>query len=200
MHDLLRARWCAPTLSIVDVRVGDDEVHSADPFYRFGPTRFSVIPRLAVGNIRCGGFRASKIQIVDISFCNDIEAFGCCSVRFVPDQRPEELVRKLTEHVEREFESLGSGNAVSVRVKSVGDWWEADPQSKLFRLAENALYKVSTVDTSRQLVVLHPLDPHLRTAIPAAGVEDVAAVRQGRRHNGKPSHLYSSQNPRWVLN
>ncbi len=28
---------------------------------------------------------------------------------------------------------------MSVRVKSVGDWWEADPESKLFRLAERAL-------------------------------------------------------------
>ena len=55
-HDLLRARWCEPTLSIVDVRVGDDEVNSHDPHYRFGPTRFSVIPRLAVGNIRQAGF------------------------------------------------------------------------------------------------------------------------------------------------
>ena len=53
MHELLRARWCEPTLSIVDVRVGDDEESSHDPFYRFGPTRFSVIPRHAVGNIRC---------------------------------------------------------------------------------------------------------------------------------------------------
>ena len=51
-HELLRARWCKPTLSIVDVRVGDDQENSLDPHYRFGPTRFSVIPRLAVGNIR----------------------------------------------------------------------------------------------------------------------------------------------------
>jgi hypothetical protein len=65
-------------------------------------------------------------------------------VRFVPDQRPEDLVAKLKLHVEREFAALRSGNTVSVRVKSVGDWWEADPQSKLFRLAENALYKVDT--------------------------------------------------------
>ncbi len=43
----------------MDVRVGDDEEAATDPFYRFGPTRFSVIPRSAVGNV---------------------------SVRFVPDQ------------------------------------------------------------------------------------------------------------------
>ena len=57
--DLLRARWCEPVLSVVDIRVGDDEEAATDPFYRFGPTRFSVIPLSAVGNV---------------------------SVRFVPDQ------------------------------------------------------------------------------------------------------------------
>lgn len=62
-HDLLRARWCEPTLSIVDVRVGDDEVNSQDPHYRFGPTRFSVIPRLAVGNIRCAFQGACLSQV-----------------------------------------------------------------------------------------------------------------------------------------
>ena len=41
--------------------------------------------------------------------------------------------------MEHEFNKLRSSNAVSVRVKSVGDWWEADPESKLFRLAERAL-------------------------------------------------------------
>ena len=42
-------------------------------------------------------------------------------------------------HIQHEFNKLRSSNSVSVRVKSVGDWWEADPESKLFRLAERAL-------------------------------------------------------------
>ena len=42
-------------------------------------------------------------------------------------------------HIDHEFNKLRSSNVVSVRVKSVGDWWEADPESKLFRLAERAL-------------------------------------------------------------
>ena len=42
-------------------------------------------------------------------------------------------------HVDHEFNKLRSSNSVSVRVKSVGDWWEADRESKLFRLAERAL-------------------------------------------------------------
>jgi hypothetical protein len=45
----IQVRWCEPTLSVCDVRVGDEEAGAADPHYRFGPTRFSVIPRLAIG-------------------------------------------------------------------------------------------------------------------------------------------------------
>lgn len=72
-RELLRARWCEPALSVVDVRVGDDEQGATDPFYRFGPTRFSVIPRSAVGNV---------------------------SVRFVPDQVPPFLPSRSQDHVQ----------------------------------------------------------------------------------------------------
>ena len=78
------------------------------------------------------------------SFIPSSRLTSFCSVRFVPDQRPDDLVAKLRAHVEEEFAVLRSKNTVSVKVKSVGDWWEADPQSKLFRLAENALHKVAT--------------------------------------------------------
>ena len=44
-------------------------------------------------------------------------------------------------HVQHEFGKLRSSNSIAVRVRSVGDWWEADPESKLFRLAEKALVK-----------------------------------------------------------
>lgn len=59
--ELLRARWCEPALSVVDVRLasdGGDMDH-----YRFGPSRFSVVPHAVVGNV---------------------------SVRFVPDQVREQ--------------------------------------------------------------------------------------------------------------
>lgn len=135
--DVLRARWCEPTLSVCDVRVGDDAAaagggpggggsgacgHEAghtsgasggeDPHYRFGPTRFSVIPRTAVGNV---------------------------SIRYVPDQDPAVLIGALRDHVARVFAGLGSPNACTVRVRSVGDWWEADPGAPYFQLAERVL-------------------------------------------------------------
>lgn len=111
VQELLTARWCAPALSVVDVRVGTAE--DADTaHYRFGPTRFSVIPRAAVGKV---------------------------SIRFVPDQTAETLIERLTAHVRHEFAKLRSGNSVSVVVHSVGDWWEASPASELMRMAEGAV-------------------------------------------------------------
>ena len=52
---------------MVDVRIGDED-GSGDSAYRFGPTRFSVIPRSAVGNV---------------------------SIRFVPDQNADLLIAAL---------------------------------------------------------------------------------------------------------
>lgn len=52
---------------MVDVRIGDED-GSGDSAYRFGPTRFSVIPRSAVGNV---------------------------SIRFVPDQNADHLIAAL---------------------------------------------------------------------------------------------------------
>lgn len=66
-REVLKARWCEPTLSVVDVRIGDED-GSGDSAYRFGPTRFSVIPRSAVGNV---------------------------SIRFVPDQNADLLIDAL---------------------------------------------------------------------------------------------------------
>jgi acetylornithine deacetylase/succinyl-diaminopimelate desuccinylase-like protein len=84
--------------------------------YSFGPTRFSVIPRVAVGKV---------------------------SVRFVPEQDAAALITALAEHVEAAFRRLGhsSSNRVAVRVHSVGDWWEADTASRYFAMAEQAVVR-----------------------------------------------------------
>lgn len=110
-EELLTARWCQPSLSVVDVRVGTAE-EEENAHYRFGPTRFSVIPRAAVGKI---------------------------SVRFVPDQDAGDLIERLKAHMQHEFAKLRSGNSISIKVHSVGDWWESNPQSSLMRMAEEAV-------------------------------------------------------------
>ncbi|KAL4857151.1 Cys-Gly metallodipeptidase DUG1 [Chlorella vulgaris] len=111
-QDLLTARWCQPSLSVVDVRVGTAE-EQANAHYRFGPTRFSVIPKAAVGKV---------------------------SIRFVPDQSASQLVDLLTAHVRHEFAKLRSPNSVAVEVHSTGDWWEAPADSPYMQMAERALH------------------------------------------------------------
>ena len=64
---------------------------------------------------------------------------GCGTHVMCLVQDAEQLIEALRAHVEREFARLGSSNSAGVRVKSVGDWWEADPDSKLFKMAERAL-------------------------------------------------------------
>lgn len=49
----------------MDIRLADEDTVAEDSAYRFGPTRFSVIPRAAVGNV---------------------------SIRFVPDQSADHLI------------------------------------------------------------------------------------------------------------
>lgn len=111
-HELLYSRWCMPTLSIVDMRAGP--LGSGEPcnYHRFGPTRFSVIPRAAVGKV---------------------------SIRFVPKQDKDALAQCLGAHVEHEFAKLRSKNRVTVTVVTAGDWWEANVDSKFFKMAERAV-------------------------------------------------------------
>ena len=53
--------------------------------HRFGPTRFSVVPKTAVAKI---------------------------SVRFVPRQDPNQIIHCLRKHIESEFSKLGSSNSI----------------------------------------------------------------------------------------
>jgi acetylornithine deacetylase/succinyl-diaminopimelate desuccinylase-like protein len=60
--------------------------------YRFGPTRFSVIPKVAVGKI---------------------------SLRFVPEQDHQTLIECLQQHIEKRFKLLWSANKVELQVGGV---------------------------------------------------------------------------------
>ena len=102
--DLLRARWCEPVLSVVDIRVGDDEEAATDPFYRFGPTRFSVIPRSAVGNV---------------------------SVRFVPDQvRPDGYTPPQSPHTSACVSALPWAHPPSTASRPGAQTWQQQHQRR----------------------------------------------------------------------
>jgi Cys-Gly metallodipeptidase DUG1 len=79
---------------------------------RFGPTRFSVIPRTAVAKV---------------------------SVRFVPNQDPAKIISAIHTHIESEFAKLGSQNTISVQVESCGSWWQAEQGSSAMKMVEGAV-------------------------------------------------------------
>lgn len=87
--------------------------------YRFGPTRFSVLPKVAVGLI---------------------------SVRYVPDQDAGKLVDAFRRHVAHEFRKLRSANRIRVYVKNVALPWEADLESPYFSVAKNVLQRTWGVE------------------------------------------------------
>lgn len=95
-----KARW--PTITPAPPSLGVSHLGGAAGFasgaddkscYRFGPTRFSVIPKVAVGKI---------------------------SLRFVPEQDHQTLIECLKQHVEKKFEQLWSANKVELQVGSRG--------------------------------------------------------------------------------
>ncbi|GAX84568.1 hypothetical protein CEUSTIGMA_g11989.t1 [Chlamydomonas eustigma] len=116
VRDVLEARWCRPSMSIVDMRPGGlvSEGKAVEACYRFGPTRFSVIPRTAVAKV---------------------------SARFVPRQDPQRLIDAIRKHTTEEFSKLGSQNTISLSVESLGSWWEAECESKWMTMLGNALQR-----------------------------------------------------------
>lgn len=133
--------------SVVDVRVGTTEEQTNVAHYRFGPTRFSVIPKAAVRRClraRAGGssslllssalpfMPAHGMMLGMHASCFPPCAGTACpltppaaaspqvgkvSVRFVPDQEPGALVELLTAHIRHEFAKLRSPNTCSVAVR-----------------------------------------------------------------------------------
>jgi acetylornithine deacetylase/succinyl-diaminopimelate desuccinylase-like protein/WD40 repeat protein len=74
------------------------------------------------------------------------EASAKLSVRFVPDQDPEQLVRAIRSHLDLEFMKRRSRNKLSVTCVGKGDWWLGDPKCEEFQLAERAIRSVWGVD------------------------------------------------------
>lgn len=70
------------------------------------------------------------------------EALAHISVRFVPDQSAEEMVRLVSAHLHAHFDSLGTPNSLSVVAVGGGEWWLGDPHSPPYQAAARALERV----------------------------------------------------------
>lgn len=64
------------------------------------------------------------------------------SIRFVPDQDPDMLVKAIQSHLELEFRKRRSRNKLTVACVGKGDWWLGDPKGEEFQLAERAIKKI----------------------------------------------------------
>jgi di- and tripeptidase len=70
---------------------------------------------------------------------------GLVSLRFVPDQRAEILIKLVTEYLQQEFVKFSTripGVKLEVETTKVGDWWLAEHDSVYFKAAEAALRDV----------------------------------------------------------
>lgn len=100
---------------------------------------------------RCSSFRVCFFAPVALAFTNIcappiIFSCGCCrwataEPSLIQILRFSAIYHPRRAHVQHEFRKLRSANRVSVRLRSVGDWYEADPGSRLFKLAERAVEK-----------------------------------------------------------
>lgn len=64
---------------------------------------------------------------------------GKISIRYVPDQKGEDLLVRFTDFVNKTFNQLNSGNSVEVRVIRTGDWWLGDRSNKYYKFAAQAI-------------------------------------------------------------
>eukprot|EP00045_Choanoeca_perplexa_P016898 m.234840 g.234840 ORF g.234840 m.234840 type:complete len:158 (-) comp17392_c0_seq4:3794-4267(-) len=55
-----------------------------------------------------------------------VKVIGKFSIRLVPDQTPDEIIAKVTEHINAEFAKLGSTNKISVDCGHGGKPWVSD--------------------------------------------------------------------------
>jgi phosphosulfolactate synthase (CoM biosynthesis protein A) len=66
------------------------------------------------------------------------------NMRFVPDQRAEDIIECVRQHVHSVFAARGSRNKVSVVPRNQGSYWLSDPDDWLCKSAKQAVKKVGS--------------------------------------------------------
>jgi acetylornithine deacetylase/succinyl-diaminopimelate desuccinylase-like protein len=147
---VLDARWRQPTLSVlhIDTSVTAHHAHHGESksacskHHRASMKVESddepVTPSWEWGNAathhslpRCGG-----MSVIPKS------ASAVISIRFVPNQKAEELVRKLEGHLKHEFAKRQSPNTLSFALTKQGEWWLGDRSNELYSNAHTAIQRV----------------------------------------------------------
>ncbi|KAI1905730.1 hypothetical protein LOZ12_006758 [Ophidiomyces ophidiicola] len=70
------------------------------------------------------------------------KVIGKFSIRTVPDMKPEDVTKLVTEYVNAEFAKLNSKNTAQVALMHDGKWWVASPKNWNFTAASKAVQRV----------------------------------------------------------
>ncbi|CAG8771396.1 14600_t:CDS:2, partial [Acaulospora colombiana] len=84
------------------------------------------------------------IHKIDVSGPNNTttiprKAEALVSMRIVPDQELDEIVRNFKHHVRSSFAELKTDNYINITINSSADWWLGDITSKFYKVAEQAI-------------------------------------------------------------
>ncbi|OCF30670.1 di- and tripeptidase [Kwoniella heveanensis BCC8398] len=91
-------------------------------------------PSFSIANITSSG--SGNKTVIPKRVCADI------SMRIVPDQKLDEIVRKLKEFCTSTFEDLGSPNSFEIQVTHSASWWLASLDSPYLKALESSVQDV----------------------------------------------------------
>ncbi|CAH1767027.1 13812_t:CDS:10, partial [Entrophospora sp. SA101] len=85
------------------------------------------------------------IHRIDVSGPNDNttvishKAEAILSMRIVPDQNINDIIKNFQIFVNEKFEELTTDNCLKITINNMADWWLGNPENKYFKAAEEAI-------------------------------------------------------------
>ncbi|EGD74704.1 hypothetical protein PTSG_06065 [Salpingoeca rosetta] len=148
-------RVCVPGF-YEDVRASSEDDDAAFDRIAFDTTQYRHelgVQRLAQAaerNALRARWAEPTLSITNVQTSNGDQAFSVIphkataqvSIRFVPDQKADEIVTVVRHHLEHEFNKRNSGNQLSVEVVQVSQWWRSETSSPYFGAARAATKEV----------------------------------------------------------
>ncbi|KAL9621779.1 MAG: hypothetical protein Q9160_003751 [Pyrenula sp. 1 TL-2023] len=119
----------------------------------------SLIQRWSMPNLTVHSIRVpeSKDRVTIPS-----SAEAAVSIRIVPGQRADQIVKELDTFVHKQFEQMGSSNKLQVVINSKADAWLGDPTNALFQTLEQAVSQAWTERSSASKEEGEPSSPVTR--------------------------------------
>lgn len=89
-------------------------------------------PTLTIHNVQVSGPSHSNTVIPK-------SAQAAVSMRLVPDQQLDQIISSFQHHISQSFKRLNSKNRFTLSIGHRADWWVADQNSRVYRLAAQSI-------------------------------------------------------------